>query len=96
MLKCGGWNITEDAKNFSVCDLPEEVASAFLKVTQNLAGARYEPLMFAATQVVAGINYMILCRETTTDKDLTVVLSTMTITVPVDGEPQIFAVDRLF
>ncbi len=52
--------------------------------------------MFTAAQETAGANYMILCRETITDEDFDVVISAMTITVPMDGEPQIFAVDRLF
>ncbi len=96
MIRCGGWRITGDAINFPVCNLPEEVASAFTEATSGLSGAEYEPLMFTAAQETAGANYMILCRETMTDEDFDVVISAMTITVPMDGEPQIFAVDRLF
>lgn len=96
MALCGGWKITKDALNYPVCDLPENVASAFSKVTMDLVGAKYEPLMYLATQVVSGQNHMLLCRETLSDAEHTVKISTIIINVPVSGDPQILAVNPLF
>lgn len=92
----GGWNITEDAKNYPVCNLPQEVATAFSEVTENLQGASYEPLMYLATQVVNQMNHMILCRETLSDREGTVIISTMVVNIPASGEAQIVTVNRMF
>ncbi len=93
---CGGWEITEDALNYPACNLPEEVASVFSQVTKDLVGAKYEPLMYLSTQVVSGINHMILCRETLSDAEHTVKISTIVLYVPASGDPQIIAVNDLF
>lgn len=96
MVLCGGWQITEDALAYSACNLPEDVASVFSQVTKDLEGARYEPLMYLATQVVSGINHMILCRVTLSDEEHTVKISTIILNVPVSGEPHILTVNDLF
>lgn len=96
MSLCGGWEITEEALNYPVCNLPENVASVFLKLTSNLVGAKYEPLMYLSTQVVSGMNHMILCRQTLSDAEHTVKISTMILNVPANGEPQIVAINQLF
>lgn len=92
----GGWSITEEALNCKACDLPQDVATAFSQVTANLQGAGYEPLLYAATQVVNGINHLILCRETLSDAERTVKLSTMILNIPAVGEPQIVCINSLF
>lgn len=96
MSLCGAWQITEDALNYPVCNLPEELASIFSKATAGLVGAKYEPLMYLSTQVVSGTNHMILCRQTLSDAEHTVKISTVTLYLPATGEPQITAVNQLF
>lgn len=96
MNKVGGWEITEDALRYPTCKLPEQVASAFAKVTADLIGAKYEPIMYLATQVVNGTNHMILCRETLSDANHTVKVSTMVINIPTSGDPQIVLINSLF
>lgn len=97
MNKPGGWVITEEAKNCPTCNLPEQVATAFSKVTMDLmVGAKYEPLMYLATQVVNGTNYMILCRETISDNDHTVLVSAMVLNIPTSGDPHIVLNNPLF
>lgn len=92
----GGWEITEAAKNYPTCNLPEQVASAFSKVTMNLVGGKFEPLMYLATQVVNGTNHMILCRQILSDLEHTVRISTMIVNIPTNGEPQIVVINPLF
>lgn len=96
MVKAGGWTITKDALNCPVCSLPQDVATAFSQVTEHWVGAKYEPLLYAATQVVNGINHMIVCRETMSDADRTVKISTMVLNIPATGEPQIVVINPLF
>lgn len=92
----GGWEITKDALNSSACNLPQQVASAFSKVTMELVGAKYEPLLYLATQVVNGTNHMILCKQALSDLDHTDKISVMTIHIPTDGDPQIVSISQLF
>lgn len=92
----GGWNITENAKNLPACDLPEKVASTFTKVTKGLIGAKYEPLLYLATQIVDGENHMILCRETLSTFPQAIKISTLILHIPATGDPQIITVTQLF
>ncbi|MBQ8963256.1 MAG: hypothetical protein IJ089_05610 [Clostridia bacterium] len=54
----GGW---ENAPQEAV-ELPAEAQAAFDKATDGLDGARYIPAALLSTQVVAGMNYCILCQ----------------------------------
>ncbi len=96
MSIAGGWAITTEAKNYPNCDLPEPVASAFSQATMYLEGARYEPLMYLATQVVNGTNHMILCRQTVVSVKSIVKIVKMVLNIPAVGDPQIVTFDPLF
>ena len=45
-------------------DIPQEVLDAFSKAVEGLTGCVYEPIALLASQVVAGMNYCLLCRLT--------------------------------
>ena len=56
----GGWaEITEDDPEYY--DIPEEVITAFDKAIQHYVGMNLEPVAFVGRQVVAGMNYKLLC-----------------------------------
>ena len=57
----GAWSINDQKIE---AFLPEEVEKAFNKVTETLTGCGLEPVAYVGSQVVAGMNYMILCRAT--------------------------------
>ncbi len=92
----GGWKITEAAMDYPTCSLPEHVATAFSEAMAGLLGAKYEPLMYAATQIVSGSNHMILCRQASSDLEHTVRLVTVVLYIPINGEPQILTINPLF
>ena len=54
----GGWTLTEDGV------LTEEAQSAFDKAMEGLVGVDYTPLALLGTQLVAGMNYCLLCEAT--------------------------------
>ena len=56
----GSWNY-DDVKG---CNLPQKAQSAFTEVTSELVGADYEPVLYAGSQVVNGVNYCILALQT--------------------------------
>lgn len=60
MMKLGGWiSNTENP-----AEIPQEVLDAFSKAVEGLTGCVYEPIALLASQVVAGMNYCLLCRLT--------------------------------
>lgn len=60
MMKLGGWiSNTENP-----AEIPQEVLDAFSKAVEGLTGCVYEPVALLASQVVAGMNYCLLCRLT--------------------------------
>ena len=60
MMKLGGWI----SNTGNPADIPQEVLDAFSKAVEGLTGCVYEPIALLASQVVAGMNYCLLCRLT--------------------------------
>ena len=58
-VKTGGWELAE----MQACNLPEKVASGFSEATQGMIGAKYTPVLYVGSQVVHGMNHMIICRQ---------------------------------
>ena len=58
----GGWEMAEN----EAATLPEDVQTAFDKALEKFTGSELKPVAYVASQVVAGMNHMILCEETTT------------------------------
>ena len=56
----GGWTVT-DEDGFA---LPDDVQESFDNAMEGLVGVGYEPLAYLGSQVVAGVNYAVLCRAT--------------------------------
>ena len=56
----GGWNFDE----VKGVNLPQKAQSAFTEVTSGLMGANYEPVLYAGSQVVNGVNYCIFALQT--------------------------------
>ncbi|MDP4094134.1 MAG: hypothetical protein Q8920_12315, partial [Bacillota bacterium] len=57
----GGWKYQE----MQACNLPEPVATAFSKAFAGFVGVIYVPVLYVASQLVAGTNYCIICKTTT-------------------------------
>lgn len=55
----GAWNFD----GLKACNLPEKVASGFSQVFEKLIGADYTPVLYCGTQVVHGVNHMIICKS---------------------------------
>ena len=61
----GGWEMASN----DAAALPEEVQKAFDSATEKLDGNDLKPVAYVASQVVAGMNYMILCESTPVTAD---------------------------
>jgi hypothetical protein len=76
----GGWKISPSD------DLPHELKEFFAK--PNL-GAKIEPLTLLATQLVNGVNYLVLCRIQLVTHSEVITLSKIVVHVPFGGEGSI-------
>lgn len=63
----GTWKI----EKMQAASLPEIVAAGFAAVTNDLDGASYLPVLYVGEQVVRGTNYMIICKQTLSDRSAT-------------------------
>ena len=73
----GGWKLC----NIPANKLPQRLATALVKVNEELLGASFMPIRVLGEQVVNGINYMVLCKEVraTEHKDTRIVLKVINI-----------------
>ena len=58
----GGWTLNSDIKSMNIS---KEAMNAFNRATEDYTGMTFEPIALLGTQVVAGTNYMYLCKGTT-------------------------------
>ena len=76
----------EDA---SGCGLDEDVQKKFDKAFEGFAGVGYTPLALMGTQVVAGVNYAVLCKAQTVASDTKAALAVVVIYADLQDGAQI-------
>ena len=81
----GGWEIVGEGK----AQLPEEAEQAFKTVTEKLLGADYVPIAYLGSQVVAGMNYAILCTRTLVTANPVTDLAVLTVYVDLEGNAEL-------
>lgn len=88
----GGWEIVPHEP----AELPEDVQAAFDTALEGLVGAEYTPIALLSTQVVAGINYCILCQITPLVPDAASSWALVYIYADLDGNAEITNVYELY
>lgn len=91
-IMTGGWQMALQ----EAAPLPEEAQAAFDKATENLDGAEYTPAALLATQVVAGMNYCILCQVTPVTPDAAPAWALVYIYADLEGNAEILNVYELY
>ena len=79
----GGWSEISDYK------MTESANKAFNKSVETLTGAEYSPIALLANQVVAGMNYKILCEAKATVPDAQPYYVIITVYADLDGNAEI-------
>ena len=88
----GGWqNVPHEA-----AELPEDAQAAFDKALDGLVGAQYTPVALLSTQVVAGMNYCILCQITPVVPDAAPTWALVYIYADLQGNAEITNVYDLY
>lgn len=83
----GGWSVNE-GMDISLSSNPEAKA-AFKKATEKLTGVDYKPIALLGTQVVAGMNYAVLCRSKAVYPDAQPEIKIMYIYADLEGNAEI-------
>lgn len=91
MATLGGWNIDE----MKGCNLPQKAQSAFVAVTSDLEGADYQPVLYVGSQVVNGVNYCILAKQTIITANPEYRLVKVIVNVSSNGTPSLVSISRI-
>ena len=82
----GGWQVNSGSTAMSK---NAEANAAFKKATEELEGVSYKPIAVLGSQVVAGMNYAILCKATPVYPDASSEVVIMYIYESLDGNAEI-------
>lgn len=91
MAVLGGWNIDE----MKGCNLPQKAQSAFTAVTGGLVGADYQPVLYVGSQVVNGVNYCILAKQTIITATPEYRLVKVIVNVSPNGTPSLVSISGI-
>ena len=82
----GSWQVNKKA---SAVKLPKAVKKAFNNATKKYVGMTFVPMAYYGKQVVAGTNYVLICKATTVTKKPVTSLKKVTIFVNLKGKAKI-------
>lgn len=82
----GGWSFDEASGG----KLPDDVKEAYSAAKEELEGSEYEPLACLGSQVVAGTNYAVLCKDVTEEGSTS--LAVIIVYNGIGGENQIVSI----
>lgn len=85
----GGWNAPEDPA------VTDEARAAFDKAFAEFTGVSYEPVALLGTQVVAGLNYCLLCKATLVTPEQDTFYALVYIYAALDGSAELLDVQTL-
>ena len=91
MPVAGGWTVWENEP----AALPEEAEKALNTALEGLVGAEYAPIALLAEQVVAGMNYCVLCTVTPVVPDATPSCALVWVYADLQGGAEITAVESM-
>ncbi len=88
-MLAGGWSASESP------EITEEALTAFNKAMEGFAGVGYEPVALLGTQVVAGVNYCLLCKAVTVTLEPRTFYALVYIYSALDGSAQILDIQEI-
>ncbi|MCB5952803.1 hypothetical protein LI951_12055 [Enterococcus sp. BWT-B8] len=83
MTKVGGWTIPETP------EITEDVRKVLKEAVSGLDGSSIEPFALLGTQIVAGVNYKLVCKVTPIVPDAETKLSIVTIYKPLTEKAEL-------
>ena len=89
----GGWSVPDAQANAAL--LPEEAGVAFAKAAENYDGVALSPVATLATQIVAGTNYLVLCKGAPVTANPTNTLYVAEVYADLEGNASFANVEQL-
>jgi len=89
----GGWTVPEDAIG---SEPPEDAKAAFDKAAEQFTGSDIQPLALLGTQVVAGTNYVFICKSTLTTQEPVGGIQIVTVYVDLEGNAEITNISTVY
>lgn len=86
----GGWEMQEISS-----PIPEEAQKAFDKAMEGFVGVGYTPVALLSTQLVAGTNYLFLCKAVPVTADPVPYWATVTVYAALDGSAEILNITAI-
>ena len=87
----GGWTLNAD---LGTAEMPEEAQAAFDQATAGMLGAKYVPVAYLGSQVVAGVNYAYLCKITTVTAEPATKLAVVKVYRDLSGNAEILNINE--
>ena len=87
----GAWSANVDHPT----EIPQDVLDAFQAATESTIGYVYKPIALLGSQVVAGMNYCLLCETTLAVPDAQPCFALVYFYDGVNGEKEILKVDEI-
>lgn len=87
----GGWFANVE----NPTDIPQDVLNAFDAAMEGLVGCVYKPVALLGSQVVAGMNYCLLCEKTPVVPDAQPSYALVYIYDGISGERQILKIEDI-
>ena len=85
----GGWALNNDIQPLYIA---EDVMNIFNKATESYTGMTLEPIVLLGSQVVAGKNYMFLCKGTTVTEEAKTSLQVVIVYNDLNGNASITSI----
>lgn len=76
-------------------EIPQDVLDAFQAATESMTGYVYKPIALLGSQVVAGMNYCLLCETTLAVPDAQPCFALVYFYDGVNGEKEVLKVDEI-
>lgn len=87
----GGWFANVE----NPTDIPQDVLDAFNAAMEGLEGCVYKPVALLGSQVVAGMNYCLLCEKTLVVPDAQPSYALVYINDGINGEKQLLKIEDI-
>ena len=76
-------------------EIPQDVLDAFQAATESMTGYVYKPIALLGSQVVAGMNYCLLCEKTLVVPDAQPSYALVYINDGINGEKQVLKIEDI-
>lgn len=87
----GSWEYAQ----MKACRLPSDVEKAFEEATKDVDGVTYVPVLYVASQLAAGMNYVIICKSLTLEHPTKEGCKKLVINKPIQEVARLISIENV-